>query len=54
MKTKYGGESMDDKMQKPPKGLEIYGEAKIFSRHKYDELRRQDQAVGYCGRHGDI
>ena len=40
LKTKYGGESMDDRMEKPPKGLEIYGEAKIFSRHKYDESRR--------------
>ena len=49
LKTKYGGESMDDRMEKPPKGLEIYGEAKIFSRHEYDDLRRQDQAVVIVG-----
>ena len=48
LREKYRGENIDE-MEKTPEGLENYGNAKIFSRLKYEKLERQDPTICVVG-----
>ena len=41
MRQKYGGGENEDKLEKIPKGLEGYSNAKVFSRLKYERWRKK-------------
>ena len=48
LRQKYKGET-DDDMNEPPKGLEHYKNAEIFSRLKYEKYKKDDPAVCIVG-----